>query len=174
MSAMPITDETTFEAARLGDRDAMVRLLTLTQPDIRRYARASCRSSADSEDAAQQALWLLSRHVGRIRAAAALSSWLYRVVRRECMRLSRQFGLVNDADDDALVARLAARPEAELRLDLAAAFESLPPHYRDVVLMRDLKEMTIDEIASRLGLSRQATKARLHRARQLLREYLGG
>ncbi|MGJ4952515.1 RNA polymerase sigma factor [Bradyrhizobium sp. HKCCYLS20291] len=173
MSAMAITDET-FKAARLGDRDAVVRLLQRAQPDIRRYARASCRSSADSEDAAQQALWLLSRHVGSIRALAALSSWLYRVVRRECTRLARRVGLISDADDDALAARLSQRPEAELRLDLAAAFESLPPHYRDVVLMRDLREMAIDDIAHELHLSRQATKARLHRARQLLREYLQG
>ncbi len=64
------------------------------------------------------------------------------------------------------------RPEHVLRLDLAAAFEALPPHYRDVALMRDLQEMTIDEIAAALDLSRQAVKARLHRARLLLREYL--
>jgi RNA polymerase sigma-70 factor (ECF subfamily) len=173
MNAVVTIDET-FEAARLGDRDAVVRLLERVQPDIRRYARASCRTSSDSEDAAQQALWLLSRHVGSIRAVAALSAWLYRVVRRECLRLARRVGLIDNADDDALEARLATRPLAELRLDLAAAFESLPSHYREVALMRDIKDMTIDEIAAALGLSRQAAKARLHRARLLLREYLGG
>ncbi|CCD95119.1 putative RNA polymerase sigma factor protein [Bradyrhizobium sp. ORS 375] len=173
MSAMSITDET-FEAARLGDRDAVVRLLERVQPDIRRYARASCRTSADSEDAAQQALWLLSRHVGNIRALAALSSWLFRVVRRECLRLARRIGLMDGFDEAAFEARLAERPEAELRLDLAAAFEALPPLYREVALMRDLREMTIDDIAAELGLSRQAVKARLHRARLLLRDYLKG
>ena len=60
---------------------------------------------------------------------------------------------------------MLARPEADLRLDVAAAFEALPPHYRDVVLMRDVKEMTVDEIADALGASRQTVKARLHRAR---------
>jgi RNA polymerase sigma factor (sigma-70 family) len=75
-----------------------------------------------------------------------------------------------DDDDDQLLG--FDRPEAELRLDLAAAFESLPPNYRDVALMRDVKEMTIDEIAVAAGLTRQAVKARLHRARQLTREFL--
>jgi RNA polymerase sigma-70 factor (ECF subfamily) len=173
MSAMSTTDQT-FEAARRGDRDAVVRLLERVQPDIHRYARSSCRTSADSEDAAQQALWLLSRHVGSIRAFAALSAWLYRVVRRECLRLARRIGLIDSVEDDALEARLAQLPAMELRLDLAAAFEALPPHYREVAVMRDLQEMTIDEIAAELGLSRQATKARLHRARLLLREYLKG
>ena len=173
MSAMSINDGI-FEAARLGDRDAVVQLLERVQPDIRRYARASCRTSADSEDAAQQTLWLLSRHVGSIRAFAALSAWLYRVVQRECLRLARRMGLIGSIDDEAFEAQLAQRPEAELRFDLAAAFEALPPHYRDVAVMRDLQEMTIDEIAAELGLSRQAVKARLHRARLLLREYLRG
>ena len=173
MSAAMITNET-FEAARLGDREAIVRLLERAQPDIRRYARATCRTSSDAEDATQEALWLLSRHIGAVRALATLSGWLFSVVRRECLRLARREGLIAAVDEDALEASLIQRPEAALRLDLAAAFEALPSQYREVALMRDLREMTIDEIAAILGLSRQATKARLHRARLLLREYLAG
>jgi len=161
-----------FEAARLGDPEAIARLLETAQPDIRRYARATCRSSADAEDATQEALWILFRHVGTIRSLLALSAWLFSVVRRECLRLARKAGLAQVVDEHEAEAGLLARPEAELRLDVAAAFEALPPQYRDVALMRDVKEMTIDEIAVALGASRQAVKARLHRARALMREYL--
>lgn len=159
-----------FEAARLGDPQAIAELLVTAQPDIRRYARATCRSSADAEDAAQEALWILFRHVGTIRSLLAFSAWLFSVVRRECLRLARKSGLVSSIDEAE--ALLLLRPEADLRLDVAAAFEALPPHYRDVALMRDVKEMTIDEIADALGASRQTVKARLHRARALMREYL--
>ena len=164
----------TFEAARSGDRAAICNLLERTQPDIRRYARATCRSGVDAEDAAQETLLLLSRNVGAIRAFGALSGWLFSVVRRECLRLARRAGLVVAIDEAALEARFAVLPEAELRFDLAAAFDALPPQYREVALMRDLSELTIDEIAGTLGLTRQAVKARLHRARLLLREYLAG
>ena len=163
-----------FSAARLGDRAAIASLLETTQPDIRRYARATCRTAADAEDAAQEALWLLYRRVGTIRSLAALSAWLFTVVRRECLRLARRAGLVGapvDDDGDAYGAVLA-RPEAELRLDLAAAIEALPLHYREVALMRDVKEMTIAEVAAALGVTTQTVKARLHRARLLMREYL--
>jgi RNA polymerase sigma-70 factor (ECF subfamily) len=156
-----------FEAARLGDPQAITRLLETAQPDIRRYARATCRSSADAEDAAQEALWILFRHVGSIRSLLAFSSWLFSVVRRECLRLARKAGLAPAIDESEAEAKLLARPEADLRLDVAAAFEALPPHYRDVALMRD-----IDEIAEALGATRQTVKARLHRARALMREYL--
>jgi RNA polymerase sigma-70 factor (ECF subfamily) len=161
-----------FEAARLGDQVAIVVLLEKAQPDIRRYARATCRTSADAEDAAQEALWLLFRHLGTIRTLQAFSGWIFSVVRRECMRLARRTGLVRNFDDGDAKAALLAYPEAELRLDVADAFEALPPRYREIALMRDFKEMTIDEIAAALGMTRLAVKARLHRARLLLREYL--
>jgi len=159
-----------FEAARLGDPQAIASLLETAQPDIRRYARATCRSSADAEDATQEAMWILFRHVGTIRSLVAFSAWLFSVVRRECLRLARKAGLAPSIDDGEVEALLLSRSEADLRLDLAAAFEALPAHYRDVALMRDVKEMTIDEIAAALGASRQTVKARLHRA--LMREYL--
>ena len=161
-----------FEAARLGDPQAIARLLEIAQPDIRRYARATCRSSADAEDAAQETLWILFRHVGTIRSLLAFSAWLFSVVRRECLRLARKAGLAPSIDESQAEAALLSRTEADLRLDVAAAFEALPPHYRDVALMRDVKEMTIDEIAEALGATRQTVKARLHRARALMREYL--
>jgi len=161
-----------FEAARLGDPKAIASLLATAQPDIRRYARATCRSSADAEDAAQEALWILSRHVGTIRSLLELSAWLFSVVRRECLRLARKAGLAPAIDESAAEVALLARPEADLRLDVAAAFEALPLHYRNVALMRDVKEMTIGEIAEALGATRQTVKARLHRARALMREYL--
>ena len=61
-----------------------------------------------------------------------------------------------------------------MRLDVARAIQSLPEHYRAVVVLRDLEELTIDEIAARLAATRETVKARLHRARALLREYLLG
>ncbi len=170
-----IWPEPLFDAARLGDRAAIAELLAIAQPDIRRYARAACRGSADAEDAAQEALWLLFRRVGTIRSLAAVSRWLFVVVRRECQRLARRAGLAPTEPIDGmdLERAFATRPELEMRLDLAAAMEALPLHYREVALMRDVSEMTIDEIAGALGVSRETVKARLHRARMMMREYLG-
>ncbi len=159
-----------FDAARQGEPDAIVRLLAHAQPDIRRYARATCRTSADAEDAAQEALWLLFRRIGTIRSLAAVSRWLFVVVRRECLRLARRAGVV--AAQTEPPQDFFARPDDEVRWEIASALEALPEAYRDVILLRDVKELTIEEIAAALGVTRQAVKARLHRARALMREYL--
>ena len=60
----------------------------------------------------------------------------------------------------------------ELRLDISSCIESLPMNYREIVLPRDIEEMTIDGICGRLSLSRESVKARLHRAGKMMREYL--
>ena len=77
-----------------------------------------------------------------------------------------------DTPSDDAAARLAhLRPE-DLRIDLSRAIQSLPEHYREVILLRDIEELSIDEIAAVLGLTRESVKARIHRARMLIREYL--
>ena len=61
-----------------------------------------------------------------------------------------------------------------LKIHLTAALESLPARYLEVVLLRDFEELTIAEIAERLGEQSGAVKSRLHRARELVREYMLG
>lgn len=159
------------KAASRGDHDALVQVLAIAQPDIRRFARRACRSPSDVDDAVQEALWLVARHVDALRAVASFSAWLFAIVRRECLRIARRQHASESLDDHA-EGLLAQRPDADLRLDLAAALQSLPERHRAVLLLRDVEEMTIDEIATALGLTREATKARLRRARSLVREYL--
>ena len=163
----------TIGAASAGDRDAIAALLAAAQPDIRRYARRTCRTTSDVEDAVQETLFVLYRHLGALRQVGSMSAWLFTVVHRQCLRLAAiVVGAPLDVEALERDGRLATTTDAELRIDLADAIQSLPQHYRDVVLLRDLEERTVDEIAHLLGLTREATKARLHRARALLREYL--
>ena len=76
--------------------------------------------------------------------------------------------------DQLAEAQLALRTDHALRIDLANALESLPAHYLEVVLLRDIEELTIAEIAQRLDEPPGAVKSQLHRARELVREYMLG
>lgn len=160
-----------IEAARGGDEKALVSLITAAQPDVRRYAARNCRA-ADIDDAVQETLLLLYRRVGTLRVVTSFSAWLFAVARRACHRLLRMSVGIPDSLSDDATARLAhLRPE-DLRIDLSRAIQSLPQHYREVILLRDIEELSIDEIAAVLGLTRESVKARIHRARMLIREYL--
>ncbi len=163
-------DPLLIEAARGGDADALVSLIAIAQPDIRRYAARNCRA-ADIDDAVQETLLLLYRRVGTLRAVTSFSAWLFAVARRACLRLLRQATGMADASADVEM-RLAHLAPEDIRIDLSHAIQSLPDHYREVVLLRDIEELSIDEIAGVLALTRESVKARIHRARLMIREYL--
>ena len=160
-------------AAQTGDPAAIGRLLAVCQADARRYARRHCLAS-DVDDAVQESLMVITRKVGALKAAAAFSSWLFTVIKRECRKLERAMFQAEDLDEDKAEHQLLCKTDNDLRIDLAAALESLPAHYLVVVLLRDFEELTISEIAGRLGEPDGAVKSRLHRARELVREYMIG
>ena len=169
MTTTPFTVAQLLPAVRGGDAVAMEQLLRLARPDIRRYALRHC---AATDDVVQEALIIVYRRVGALREVAAFGGWVVRIVQRLCMRpvLGWLKGEPLAQVEDNLA--WSHKPDHELRHDLALAIDSLPPIYRDALLMRDFEELTIEEMSERMGVTREAAKSRLHRARALVREYL--
>jgi RNA polymerase sigma-70 factor (ECF subfamily) len=166
-------DGTVFAAAQGGDRAALAQVLCVLQPDIRRYARRQCHHSSAIEDVVQEALIVLYRRVGTVRDPLALAGWIFRTVTRLCM--VQVLGLIRDAQaltDRHEAEHFAHIPADELRHDLVRALASLPTMYREVILLRDMEQLTISEVSVRLGITREAAKSRIHRGRALMREYL--
>lgn len=164
-----------IEAARQGDSGAIAELLSVCQPDLKRFARRTCSTTEDAEDAVQIALWQLYRKIGALRTVATFATWLFRIVERECYRLYR--GQTRAEPWDELAAEdmpQAPLVPTELKLDLIRALQRLTPPYREVLLLRDVHELTAPEVAAQLGLSLEAVKSRLHRARAQVREQLLG
>lgn len=165
--------ESQFAAAQAGDPAALEYMLVKLRPDIRRYARYQCQRSSAVDDVVQEALIILYRKVGTVRTSSALKGWLFKIITRLCMlpalKLLRGMEDLKSVENSAYLARI---PVDELRIDLVQALESLPATHREIILLRDLQEMTISEIANYLNITREATKSRLHRARAQVRKYL--
>lgn len=160
-----------IEAARDGDIDALERVLGQSRRSLRRYAEYHCAIN-DAEDAVQECLILASRRIGSLRVAESFTSWMFRIVKRECNRMKRGMRTITGDAITEDIQPLAPFEPVELRHDIAAAMRSLPSHYRQIVLLRDVEGYSIDEIAGQLGVKREAAKSRLHRARLLARQYL--
>jgi RNA polymerase sigma factor (sigma-70 family) len=112
----------------------------------------------------------LATEVSAFRGAAKLTSWLFTIVKRECLRLFAR--VRRDVDADALDERLGQVREPDVLLALERALLSLPPPLREVILLRDVEELTGPEVADQLGISLEAMKTRLHRARAEMRATL--
>lgn len=120
----------------------------------------------------QVALWQLHRKIGTLGTVAAFATWLFRIVERECYRIFKRSGA-----KASLSVPLAEEPAApqiptDLRLDLAKAIAALPEAYRVALILRDVEELTAPVVAASLGVSVEAVKSRLHRARAMVRASL--
>jgi RNA polymerase sigma factor (sigma-70 family) len=162
-------NEQIVTAAQHGDTRAIEMLLDGSHAHVRRFARTLCSTPEDAEDAAQEALIVLYQKIGTLRAAAALASWMFQIVRHECMRRSRLVfhrpasvdGTEPSVEDTAL-----ARLEIER---IVGCISELPPEQRSVLVLRDIQGFSGKATAQALGLSRAAMKSRLHRSRETLR-----
>jgi len=170
-------------AARKGDRAALSTLLERHQQKVFGFGVKMCGDSEDAKDVAQDTLLTMARSVKDFRGDASLSTWLYTVARSFCIKKRRRakgvpaFHEPLDKVTHENVGEPAATPEQallgrEARETVAAALDALEPEAREVVVLRDIEELTASEVAEVTGTSVAAVKSRLHRARAALRERL--
>ncbi|MGH8116654.1 MAG: RNA polymerase sigma factor, partial [Rhodanobacteraceae bacterium] len=109
--------------------------------------------------------------IGALRTIGSYTAWLFSIVRHECQRMMRRMrGQTQLPDEDHWIFAYSTTPG--LHLDLAAAIQSLPEKYREAIILRDIEEYSISEMADALRLTRAAVKSRIHRGREMIREYL--
>jgi RNA polymerase sigma-70 factor, ECF subfamily len=178
---MPALDtDQLLTAAQRGDRRALECLLATHRQTVFRYGLRYCKTTEDAEDAVQETLWAASRSITNFRRAAAVTTWLFTIVRNKCHRLTHRHHAEPDlADLLPLIPDSAESPEAQLATQqvqqiLANALAQLDPVQREVILLRDVEGLTAPEAAQQLNITVQALKSRLHRARAVLRESIIG
>jgi len=168
---MKIDPQLTHDA-RMGNPQALDLLLARVQPELKRFARRTCATREDADDAVQEALWKLHDKLSTIEKRSALAAWMFRIIERECYRLFARPRRTQELTPEQQE-QLPARPsQVLLRSDLVAALASLAPHYREILILRDIEELSAVETAAHLNISVTAVKSRLHRARSLMRERL--
>ena len=155
-----------FDGVRNGNALAMEKLLQKLEPDLRRYARRSC-SSADVDDAVQDAMLIIYQRAGALKFLVALSSWLFKIVLRICMRLKKGKAMNDHFDAEAHLDTNTISPSQTviLQQELTKILMKIDAHYCEILLLRDFLGYSAEETAERLNISIDAAKSRLHRAR---------
>lgn len=185
----PMTAEVPEDADRNPDFDALVIQYH------KKIFNAIYRFIGDYEEATdltQETFVSAFKHYDRFRGDAKVFTWLYQIARNLCINRVRQrerqrslriesLDQPRDLDDDEGMTReiadLSQAPHTllerkELRQRLRAAVESLPPDYREVVLLREYHNLSYNEIVEATGLTLENVKTRLSRARAMLRRKL--
>ncbi|MBI4460751.1 MAG: sigma-70 family RNA polymerase sigma factor [Acidobacteria bacterium] len=179
-----------IERMRGGDTAAFYELVNQYERRVYWAAFGLLGNAADAEDVTQETFLKCFQHLDQFRGEAKFSTWLIQIAVNEAkQRLRKQNpGLLVPLESEGetaggtpwrlpFVAEWRENPEQqyaaeELRRIVTGAVESLPPIYRSVLLLRDLQQLSTEEVAEALGLSLPAAKSRLLRARLQLRDKL--
>ena len=146
------------------------------------------QNEADAEDTAQEAFLKAFRNLASFRAEAKFSTWLISITLNEARRRLRRQSTVRmesldePAEEGAKVSPALLRDwreipsesleRREVRALLQKAIEELSPIYREVLVLRDIEELSVEETAGALAISISSVKVRLHRARIMLQKEL--
>jgi RNA polymerase sigma-70 factor (ECF subfamily) len=131
-----------------------------------RAARAVVQSDIDAEDALQQTWLEIYRHLGSFRGDAAFTTWATRIAVNTAIAHARKKPVIAEVSDEAGDESPGIDMErAELGRLLESCLARLPQGNREVMVLRDVLELDTAETAACLGLSEEAVRVRLHRAR---------
>ena len=189
------TDEDLVARAQKSDSNALKELLDRHEERLFRLAMRFVRDEADAREILQDVFVTAWRKLPGFEGRAQIGSWLYRVTANAALmflraRSRRPAFRLRHAVPDELAAEASnsnhdmvfsgpRRPDEdlaswELQREIQSAVEKLPDILRQVFLAREIDGHSTLQTARSLGVSEQAIKTRLHRARAVLRENIGG
>jgi RNA polymerase sigma-70 factor (ECF subfamily) len=158
-------------------RRRFLELVADIRPDLHRYCARMTGSVSDGEDIVQETLARAYYALPEIESLPPLRSWLFHIAHRRALdhlrRYERRMG--RSLDDVAEVTRSDETPEGAVARDEAvratlSLFLAIPPFPRSCVILKDVLDHSVDEIAALLEQTTAAVKAALHRGRTRLRE----
>ncbi len=165
----PRSDEALVEVANEGDVSAFEAIYYRYRDWVVRLAYRFTGDRDDALDVLQDTFAYLLRKFPRFRLTAKMTTFLYPVVRN--LSISRQRKRRRYVFDDEILHEAAApaKERCASREELAAALGALPEKQREVLLMRFVDEMSLQEIAEALRIPLGTVKSRLHNALKTLR-----
>lgn len=169
------SDAVLVRAARLGDEEAFEEIVGRFGPGMYRYAlRLVGNSHSDAADVTQEAFVSAWRGLATYAGRASLKTWLYRLVHHRAVDLLRtrrptpvaELPEVGSSPADPLATVL----DEELVATLQRCLDDLPWIQRSVWLLREIEQMSYDEMAALLSVSTGSVRGHLHRARHTIAE----
>jgi RNA polymerase sigma-70 factor (ECF subfamily) len=163
-------DADVIEACRRGDSDAFERLVNETKRSVYSLVYRIVGNHDDAADVTQEVYLKVWRQLRSFRGEAAFGTWLWRVASNQAISHLRHRGrLAEPVEPERLMAWEA--PAAATPVDtgeVERALARLPAAYRTVLVLREMYDMPMEEVAAQMKATVGATKVRLHRARNRL------
>lgn len=173
--------------AQRGDHEAFNALMAAHEARMRRTAMRITAHDEDAEDAVQQAFTSAWLNLKRFRGDSAFSTWLTRITMNEALSLLRKrnrrtFVALEEQAGGEEETRTVALPaagnpeerflERELRALVRESMKLVRPAYREAMRLRVLEDLSLEEIAARMGIPVNTVKVHLFRGRRAMKAFL--
>lgn len=162
-------DAALVERCRAGDESAFSELLHLYRDKAVNLAYGVLGSAEDAQDAAQRAFILVFMRLSDFRGESAFFSWLYRIVINESINMSRGRPRTEVQYDAEIHDREDPRCNPNCREEVHIALRALPVHLRSVLVLREVDQLSYEEIAEVLRIPVGTVRSRLSSARSAFR-----
>lgn len=158
------------------DREEYLKIAERYIDMVYRVALNGCKNTYDADDVVQNTFMKLLKCKKGFESDEHIKNWLIRVAVNECSRIwssswRKRNVALDDSYDGAYIEPAFAREEQERLYD---KLMELPPRYRQPLYLYYYEELSVREIAAILKISETAVSTRLQRARQKIKEKLGG
>jgi len=178
------SDSELVAQARAGGREAFEELIGRHYRTCVNIATLMLHDRGEAQDQVQNACWKAFVHLDQYQGEAAFSTWLLRIVGNQCrmlLRIRKRQSLLhldtqrsNEINRPIRLSALEDGPEdevisGEFREVLQREIRRIPPILQSVLLLRDVHELSMTEVAEHLKITVQAAKSRLFRARRELK-----
>jgi len=179
------------ESLRQASESAYEELLVRFQQPVYTLALRLLNDQSEACDVVQEVFLKVFRNIGNFRGQSSLKTWIYRITVNEAHNARRWFFRHRSREveldtrpeenrnwkeiiPDRSRSPFDAAVDREQHVMIEAALEKINPIFRDAVILRDITDLSYEEIAEVLGVSLGTVKSRILRGREALREELAG
>jgi RNA polymerase sigma-70 factor (ECF subfamily) len=159
-----------------GEEDAFVTLMERHERHVYNLSYRMLGGAEDARDATQDAFLSCFRHLPSFRGEAAFSTWLHRIAVNACYDIVRRRKPATSLEEELIEppAGTDHAEQASAAADVQRALLEVPPEFRSVLIMHELQDMPVEEVARALEIPVGTVKSRLHRGRVALGRALLG
>jgi RNA polymerase sigma-70 factor (ECF subfamily) len=181
-----MAEQALVRALKRGDEAAFEQLVRLHQHRVWSLCLRMMGNESDAEDVAQEVFLTVYRNIVQFRGESRLSTWIYRITRNHCLNRikflkrraqqkkqslenTRQSDLIEASSLGSISGRVP-RPDRlaegrQMEAIIQEQIQKLSPEHRELIVLRDVEQLSYEEVQAITGLALGTVKSRLHRAR---------
>lgn len=148
-----------------GDREAFEDLINIYFDRLYKEAYLRCKHEEDAKEIVQETIYKAYKNIKNLREPKYFKTWLSKILINVCNDHLRKNGMIDlEHDENDYVKKIHNDNEVEIKIDLYNAIDELEDKYKDVIILRYIEDLKVEEISKILGRPVNTIKTHIRKA----------